>query len=328
MTNSVHILRPRPRPRLLSIVIPCFNEEAVLPLLKEELDLFFAELNMPYELILVNDGSIDRTLEFLDNWAANDHHVKLLGLARNFGHQLAVTAGLDAVTGDAVVIMDADLQDPPSIIPDMIARYCEGYDVVYGQREERDGESKLKKLTAWAFYRIMQKLVHRELPLDTGDFRLVSSQCLEALKHMRETHRFLRGMIAWVGFPQIAVKYKRNPRAAGNTKYPLAKMLRFAVTAAVSFSPLPLRLSLMLGVTIATIGLFVGVYAITNSFIYYFFKPTGFVYSPGWGTIVAMLCLIGGSILMGIGVLGEYVARVYDELKERPLYIVNYRKNT
>lgn len=327
MTSTVHLLKSRPLPQLISFVIPCYNEQEVVPLLRREIEAFLAELNLPYELILVNDGSRDSTLVLLDRWANENPAVKVLGFARNFGHQIAVTAGLDVARGDAVVVMDADLQDPPRVVHEMIQRYCEGYDVVYGQREERTGETFFKKFTAWAFYRLMKRLVHKDLPVDTGDFRLISSSCLAALKRMRETHRFLRGMIAWVGFPQIAVKYKRDPRAAGDTKYPLSKMLKFAWTAAVSFSPLPLRVSLMLGLAIAFIGVLVGVYAISMSFIHYVIRPEGFVYNPGWGTIVTMLCLIGGSILIGLGVLGEYVARIYDELKDRPLYLVNYSKN-
>lgn len=327
VSSTVHILKPRPKPNLLSVVIPCYNEQEVVPLLRREIEAFLNELNLPYELILVNDGSRDSTLALLDQWAEENSSVKVLGFARNFGHQIAVTAGLDVAKGDAVVVMDADLQDPPRIVCEMLQRYQEGYDVVYGQREERTGESSFKKFTAWAFYRLMKRLVHKDLPVDTGDFRLISSSCLTALKRMRETHRFLRGMIAWVGFPQIAVKYKRDPRAAGDTKYPLSKMLKFAWTAAVSFSPLPLRFSLMLGFLIAGIGVIVGFYAIIMSFIHYFIQPAGFNYNPGWGTIVTMLCLIGGSILIGLGVLGEYVARIYDELKDRPLYLVNYTKN-
>lgn len=314
-------------PALLSIIIPCYNEQEVVPLLRKEIETFLEELNLPYELVLVNDGSSDSTLMLLDQWGREDTRVKILSFARNFGHQIAVTAGLDVAKGDAVVIMDADLQDPPRVVHEMIQRYCEGYDVVYGQREVRTGETFFKKFTAWAFYRIMQRLVHKDLPVDTGDFRLVSRQCLIALKQMRETHRFLRGMVAWVGFPQVAVKYRRERRAAGDTKYPLSKMLKFAWTAAVSFSPLPLRLSLMLGFTTAGVGTLVGLYAVGKSFIHYVIRPAGDAYNPGWGSIVAMVCLIGGAILIGLGVLGEYVARIYDELKKRPLYLVNYSRN-
>lgn len=327
MSHTVHILKARNNPALLSIVIPCYNEEEVLPLLRKELEAFASTLPCSVEYIFINDGSLDRTLFLLDDWANTDSRVRLLGFARNFGHQTAVTAGLDVAKGDAVVIMDADLQDPPRIVHEMLARYREGYDVVYGQREERVGETSFKKFTAWAFYRLMKKLVHPDLPVDAGDFRLISRECLDALLRMRETHRFLRGMVAWVGFAQTAVSYKRDARAAGETKYPLRKMLTFAWTAALSFSPLPLRVSLVVGVLTAFVGFAVGIYALFVAFIHFFFRDVGIPYNSGWASIMTLLCLVGGAILMGIGILGEYVARIYDEIKARPLYLVSYRRN-
>jgi len=327
VSQTTHILQQRNKPNLLSIVIPCYNEEEVIPLLRVELEKFISTLPCPVELVLVNDGSRDRTLLLLDAWAKQDQRLRLLGFARNFGHQTAVTAGLDVAKGDAVVIMDADLQDPPHVIHEMLARYCEGYDVVYGQREERAGETTFKKFTAWAFYRLMRKLVHPDLPVDAGDFRLVSRECLQALREMRETHRFLRGMVAWVGFAQTPVLYSRDPRAAGETKYPLRKMLAFAWTAALSFSPLPLRISLMLGVITAFLGFAVGLYAVVVGLIHYYLRDLGIPYNSGWASIMTVLCLVGGAILMGIGILGEYVARIYDEIKARPLYLVSYRRN-
>jgi glycosyltransferase involved in cell wall biosynthesis len=327
VSKTVHILNPRSNPALLSIVIPCYNEEEVLPLLRRELEAFATTLHCPVEFIFINDGSRDHTLFLLDDWAKSDPRVRLLGFARNFGHQTAVTAGLDVAKGEAVVIMDADLQDPPRVVHEMLARYREGYDVVYGQREERVGETAFKKFTAWAFYRLMKKLVHPDLPVDAGDFRLISRECLNALQSMRETHRFLRGMVAWVGFPQTAVLYKRDARAAGETKYPLRKMLTFAWTAALSFSPLPLRVSLLLGIVTALIGFAAGLYALIVAFIHFFFADVGIPYSSGWASIMTLLCLVGGAILVGIGILGEYVARIYDEIKARPLYLVSYRRN-
>jgi len=327
VSKTLHILNPRANPALLSIVIPCYNEEEVVPLLRREIEAFAATLPCAVEFIFINDGSRDRTLVVLDDWAKTDPRVRLLGFARNFGHQTAVTAGLDVAQGDAVVIMDADLQDPPKVVHEMLARFREGYDVVYGQREERAGETTFKKITAWAFYRLMKKLVHPDLPVDAGDFRLVSRECLNALQSMRETHRFLRGMVAWVGFPQTAVLYKRDARAAGETKYPLRKMLTFAWTAALSFSPLPLRVSLLLGILTALIGFFAGLYALVVAIIHFFFADLGIPYSSGWASIMTLLCLVGGAILVGIGILGEYVARIYDEIKARPLYLVSYRRN-
>lgn len=327
MNKPAHILKKRDTPALLSIVIPFFNEEDVLPLLRKELNAFFETLPCPAEVICVNDGSHDQTLFLLDEWARHDSRIRLLSFARNFGHQTAVTAGLDVVRGDAVVIMDADLQDPPRVVHDMIRKFREGYDVVYGLREERNGESTFKKLSAWVFYRIMKKLVHPDLPVDAGDFRLISRECLKALQDMRETHRFLRGMVAWVGYAQTAVPYKRDARAAGETKYPLRKMLTFAWTATLSFSPLPLRVSLMLGVFTAFLGFGVGLYALVVGLIHFLMTDVAIPYNSGWASIMTVLCLVGGFILIGIGILGEYVARIYDEIKERPLYLVNYRRN-
>jgi len=327
VSQTTHILRPRENPKLLSIVIPCYNEQEVVPILRAELEKFIQTLPCPCELVFINDGSRDQTLMLLDAWARTDERVKLIGFARNFGHQTAVTAGLDVARGDAVVIMDADLQDPPHIVHEMLARYREGYDVAYGQREVRVGETAFKKFSAWAFYRLMRRLVHPDLPVDAGDFRLISRECLDALKGMRETHRFLRGMVAWVGFAQIPVFYKREARAAGETKYPLSKMLKFAWTAALSFSPLPLRVSLVLGLMIAFIGFLAGLYALIVGFIHFFMPSINIPYSSGWASIMTLTCLVGGAVLISVGVLGEYVARIYDEIKARPLYLVSYRRN-
>ena len=325
--TTYHLLEKRNEPGLVSLIIPCYNEEEVIPLLKKELGIFLDSLPCPWEVILINDGSSDKTIELLVEWCKQDNRIKTLSFSRNFGHQIAVTAGLDACKGDAIVILDADLQDPPQVIHKMIAKYREGYDVVYGQREERTGESAFKKFTAWAFYRLMRSLVHKDLPLDAGDFRLLSRQFLEELRSMREMHRYLRGMGTWVGFSQTPVKYKRAPRAAGQTKYPLNKMLKFAWTAAVSFSPLPMRLSLAVGTIVAGFGFCVGIYAVIRSIIHFFFNPPGFTYNPGWATLVTLICLIGGMILVSIGILGEYIGRIYEEIKDRPLYIVKLRKN-
>jgi glycosyltransferase involved in cell wall biosynthesis len=314
-TTATTRLRPRDNPALLSLVIPCFNEEPMVPVLRARLEALAATLPVPLELVLVDDGSTDRTLDLLFEWAAADARVKVLGLSRNFGHQIAVTAGLDHAGGDAVVIMDADLQDPPETIVEMLAEYRRGYDVVYGQRVARSGESWFKRLTAWAFYRTMRAFVMKDLPADTGDFRLVSRACLAALGKMRETHRFLRGMATWVGFPQTAVRYSRAARAAGQTKYPLRKMLRFAWTAALSFSPLPLRLSFLIGLLLTVIGIGYGTYAAVRFAL-------GLYVVPGWTSMIVLLCLIGGAIQISLGVQGEYVARIFEEIKGRPLYLV------
>jgi polyisoprenyl-phosphate glycosyltransferase len=311
--------RPRDNPALLSLVIPCFNEAPMIPTLRERLGQLPATLGVPVELVLVDDGSSDQTLDLLLEWAAASPAVKVVGFSRNFGHQLAVTAGLDHASGDAVVIMDADLQDPPEVIVEMLARYREGYDVVYGQRETRAGESAFKRCSAWLFYRLMRAFVMKDLPPDTGDFRLVSRPCLDALGRMRETHRFLRGMVTWVGFPQTAVKYARAGRAAGETKYPFHKMLRFAITAALSFSPAPLRLSFLLATLLTLGGLGYGAWA----FLWSSWAPGGGAASA----LIVLVCLVGAAILFALGIQGEYLARVLEEAKGRPLYLVATRAN-
>ncbi|PJZ86259.1 glycosyltransferase family 2 protein [Leptospira harrisiae] len=320
-----YFLEIRKNPNLLSIIIPCYNEESVLPYLKDRLNLFLKTLPAKAEVIFVNDGSDDHTIFQLVEWSKEDPRIQVVSLSRNFGHQIAVTAGMDYAKGDAIVIMDADLQDPPEVILEMLAKYRDGYDVVYGQRLARSGESFFKKVTAWAFYRIMKVLVHKDLPLDSGDFRLISRRCLDALNGLRENHRFLRGMNAWIGFPQTPVFYNRDPRVAGETKYPLRKMLKLAMNAAVSFSPLPLRFSLGLGIIVAIIGFAVGAYALFRAF-QHFILQMPIVYNPGWATIVTLICLIGGSILISIGILGEYIARIFEESKGRPLYVVEFVK--
>jgi dolichol-phosphate mannosyltransferase len=315
-------LTPRPAPRLLSIVIAAYNEEAVLPELRRRLNDFIDGLlaATSAEVVAVDDGSADGTLDGLLEWAEADPRVRVIGLARNFGHQAAVTAGLDAARGDAIVVIDADLQDPPEVIAAMLAQYRRGYDVVYGRRVSRAGEGWFKRLTAWGFYRIMRGFVHKALPVDCGDFRLVSRRCLDAVLAMRETHRFLRGMVAWVGLNQTTVDYQRAARVAGETKYPLRKMLHFAWTAAVSFSPAPLRLALAVGALLGALGLAYGVYAVGRFFL-------GYPNVPGWTSVIAVTCLVGGGVLVGIGILGEYVGRIFEEVKGRPLYIVGVRAN-
>jgi len=324
---TYYSLKKRNNPKLLSLVIPCYNEELVIPYLRKSLEEILPKITTKVEVILVNDGSSDQTIESLISWSLSDKRIKIISFARNFGHQIAVTAGMDNANGDAIIIMDADLQDPPEVILEMLAKYREGYDVVYGKREERVGESRFKLATAWLFYRLMKILVHKDLPLDSGDFRLISRNCLDALKGMREKHRFLRGMGAWVGFPQTPVIYKRAARAAGETKYPLRKMLTLAMNAAISFSPLPLRFSLSLGIIIAFVGFIVGITAVVKAWMHYSGLYPELVYNPGWATVVALLCLIGGSILISIGILGEYIARIFEEVKGRPLYVIESKFN-
>jgi dolichol-phosphate mannosyltransferase len=318
-TNS-YLLQPRPYPARLSLVLPIYNEESVVPFLRDALEQFMAELRAEAEVVLVNDGSTDSTLQQLVEWAHQDARVKVVNFSRNFGHQIALTAGLDFATGDAIVTLDADLQHPLKVIHRMIQRYCEGYDVIYGQRQMRPGETWVKKSTGWLFYRLMRTFIHKDLPVDSGDFRLLSRSCLDGLQQMRETHRFLRGMVAWVGFPQIGVPYEQLPRIAGSTKYTLRKMVTFAWTAATSFSILPLKASTWLGVIVTLVGLGVGLQAFLAKIFQWYVVP-------GWTTLTVLMSLIGGTTLVSIGMLGEYVGKLYEQTKNRPLYLVSQTIN-
>lgn len=310
------LLKSRPAPALVSFVFPVYNEAEALPHLRSALEAWLQVSAHPVEIILVDDGSRDASFALIQEWAAGDVRVRGLSFSKNFGHQMAVSAGLAIAGGDAIVIMDADLQDPLEVVTEMIARYCEGYDVVYGQRAEREGETFFKRATAWLFYRIMRRFVHPDLPEDTGDFRLVSRRCLDAVLRMQEQHRFLRGMFAWVGFRQVAVRYKRNARLYGQTKYPLLKMVRLAWNAALSFSTLPIKLITAGGFATAALACAYGAYAVVQK---YFFHNT----VQGWTGLVVILGLIGGMILVSLGVIGEYVGRIFEEIKRRPLYIVS-----
>jgi polyisoprenyl-phosphate glycosyltransferase len=313
--QTYHLLQPRPYPARLSLVIPMYNEAPAVDALRAGITDFLPQIRGESEVVLVNDGSSDATLEKIAAWAAQDRRIRVVHLSRNFGQAVAATAGLDYATGDAVVLLDADLQDPLEVVHRMIERYCEGYDVAYGQRERRNGESAFKRFSAWLFYRLMRALVDEHLPADTGDFRLISRACLNGLRSMRETHRFLRGMISWAGYPQVAVKYERAPRVAGSTKYPLRKMVAFAWTAATSFSTLPLKISVVLGMLFGLFGVEEGVRAILASLL-------GWYTVPGWTSLMAVTSLIGGALLVSIGILGQYVGRIYEQSKGRPLYLV------
>jgi len=297
-----------------------FNEEAVVPFLRGAVAQFMSELTSGTEVILVNDGSTDSTLRDIVDWAKQDARVKVINLSRNFGHQIALTAGLDYATGDAIVTMDADLQHPLNVIHGMIARYCEGYDVIYGQRQVRPGENWLKRITAWLFYRFMSAFIDEDLPVDSGEFRLLSRSCLNGLQQMRETHRFLRGMVAWVGFPQIGIQYEQLPRVAGSTKYTLPKMINFAWTAATSFSILPLKASTWLGVIVTLVGFGEALHALLAKIFHWYVVP-------GWTSLTVLISILGGATLVSIGVLGEYVGKLYEQMKSRPLYLVSQTVN-
>ena len=312
MTHS--ILTPRPDPKLLSIVMPFYNEQEIFALLRPQLTGFLDNSPYPCEVIAVNDGSSDRTIDLLVDWSKSDSRIKVLNLSRNFGHEYASTAGIDHASGDAIVLIDADLQDPLEVIHRMVEQYRNGYDVVCGQRVARSGEGVFKKFTAWFFYRCMRVFFLRALPQDVGDFRLMSRRCVESLRAMRELHRFLRGMVAWVGYPQVCVPYKRQARVAGVTKYPLRKMIRLAWTAAVSFSALPLRISFV-GAGIMTL---VAIEEAIRAFIEHFSGKT----VPGWTSLMVVLCLSNAALMIAVGILGEYIGRIYEEGKGRPLYLV------
>ncbi|MCS6884760.1 MAG: glycosyltransferase family 2 protein [Acidobacteriota bacterium] len=311
----------RANPDLLSFVIPVYNEQEVLPLLYSRLCEIADKLPCPVEWVFVNDGSSDRSWSILAELAAKDTRVKVVDLTRNFGHQAALTAGLDYARGEAVVVIDADLQDPPELVFDMLERYREGYDIVYAQRVKRHGESWFKLITAELFYKIMKRYIHKDLPVNTGDFRLLSRAVVNAFAEMREYHRFLRGMSAWMGYKQIGVSFERQPRAAGHTKYTVRKMFRFAWDAILSFSTLPLRVSIYFGLGVIVFGMLYSIYAVARYFIYHDLVQ-------GWASLVVLQCVIGGTILVCLGMIGEYIGRIYEEIKYRPLYMVYRTLNT
>jgi polyisoprenyl-phosphate glycosyltransferase len=305
--------------KTISLVVPCFNEEKVLPAIHARLTGVMQSLTeFDYEIIYVDDGSRDRTGETLQELQSSDARVRVLRLSRNFGHQIAATAGLDAADGDAVVLIDADLQDPPEVIPEMVARWQEGYHVAYGQRRDREGETAFKLFTAKLFYRVFNRLSSIEMPLDTGDFRLMDRRVVQAIRQMPEYDRFLRGMVSWVGFRQVAVPYHRAARAAGESKYPLFKMLRFACDAIFSFSLVPLRLAMILGF----LGSGIAVLGILGAAVVRL--GTGHWVS-GWASLFMAILFLGGTQLICLGVIGEYVGRIYRESKQRPLYLLMER---
>jgi len=304
----------------LSVVIPVFNEEETLPELDERLTAFLAELGETWEVVFVDDGSHDRSLEMLRAMAAREPRYKVLSFSRNFGHQIAITAGVDWASGEAVVVMDADLQDPPEVVRDMLQRWREGYDVVYGVRSRRLGETIFKRLTAAIFYRLLRAMLGFEVPVDTGDFRLMSRPVVLTLRLLRERHRFVRGMVSWVGFKQTAVHYERHGRFAGETKYGLRKMIRFAMDGITSFSIVPLKLATWLGVFAGLVAVAVGAWALYE-------KVTGGGVVQGWTTIMLVVALGSSAQLLMTGILGEYVGRIYEEVKRRPLYTVAERLN-
>ena len=304
-----------PRPTL-SIVAPVYNEEAILHELYKRVSETMEALDGTWELVLINDGSWDRSYDIMLELHEQDPRVHIVNFSRNFGHQIAITAGMDYAQGQAVVIIDADLQDPPSVILDMVAKWQEGYEVVYAVRAQRKGETKFKLWTAKLFYRLINKITGVNIPLDTGDFRLLDRKAVDALRRIREHHRFMRGLSVWIGFRQTGVEYIREERFAGETKYPLSKMLRFAMDGITSFSYLPLQFATYIGFIIAGLS-------VLGILLTIILRLSGSHAFEGQATTLVMVLFLGGIQLISLGIIGEYLGRIYDEVKSRPLYIVD-----
>ena len=298
----------------VSVALPVFNEAENLDELKDRLVKVLEGAGRTWEIVFVDDGSHDGSFDRMASFARADRRIRALRFSRNFGHQMALTAGVDAARGRIVAVMDADLQDPPELLGDMLKRIDEGYEVVYAQRTKRAGESAFKLWTAHVFYRLLKRWTNVDIPVDVGDFRLMGPRAVAAFRRMRERHRFIRGMTAWVGFRQIGVPYERPPRTRGETKFPFRKMLRFALDGLTSFSHVPLQLATWLGFLVSA---FAFLYIIVV-LVLWLLK----INVPGWTTLMVFVLLLGGVQLMVIGVLGEYLGRIYDEVKERPLYLV------
>jgi len=302
----------------LSIVVPVYNEADNVGELLRRITQVVRGLSAPpagYEVILVDDGSHDATFAMLQALAHDDPHLRIVSLSRNFGHQIAATAGLDTARGDAVVLMDGDLQDPPELIDEFLVKFRQGYDVVFATRRRRAGESRFKLLTAAVFYRVIRRLTNVSIPVDTGDFRLMSRRVVVALRNSRERHRFIRGLVSWVGYRQTGIEYDRAERFSGSSKYPVSKMFKFALDGITAFSEIPLRLATWFGFAVSIIGFLVALYEVGLHIF------TGYNL-PGYTSTIFAILFLGGVQLITIGILGEYVGRIYDEIKGRPLYLV------
>ncbi len=298
-----------------SVVIPAYNEEAVVNECYERLTKIMSSLGEGYELIFVDDGSRDKTNEIIKELCSKDKNVRLIEFSRNFGHQAAISAGMEMSSGSAIIIIDADMQDPPEVIPEMIKKWKDGYDVVYGQREKRRGESTFKKITAKFFYRFLSTQTDIKIPVDTGDFRLIDRKVCDVLSTFTEKNRYVRGLVSFAGFKQTGVKYTRDERYAGETKYPFRKMVNFALDATTSFSRKPLKLA---GYTGFMLSIASFVYLFITIYLKLFTDKT----VSGWASIVSVSLLFNGVVLIMLGIMGEYIGRIYDEVKNRPLYII------
>jgi len=304
------------RKKVLEVVVPFLNEEENLPVLYQRLASAMAAARVDWRLLLVDDGSTDRSPAWAAAVARQDPRVRLLRLSRNFGHQVAITAGIDCSDADAIVIMDADLQDPPELIPVLVDRWLEGNEVVYAVRRSRAGEGLTKRVFAAAFYRIFRRLTSLDVPQDAGDFRLLDQHVAVALRDLREMHRYVRGLTSWVGFSQTSVYYDRAPRHAGTTKYPVLRSLRLALDAITSFSGAPLRWMMVFGLVVAVVGFLLSLRIVAAALL----SPERL--QPGWASITALLLLLSGTQILCTGLLGQYVARIFEESKRRPLYVV------
>lgn len=315
-------MKKKNRKELLSIIVPCYNEEEVIEETYKRLRNVLNSISMDYEILFVNDGSIDKTLDILSKIAKNDKKVKVISFSRNFGHQPAVCAGIHHCKGDYAVIIDADLQDPPEVIPEMLElAKNENANVVYGVRKKRKGETFFKRFTAWLFYKIINFLSDVPLPENTGDFRLIDKRVIEAFNQLPEKNKYIRGLISWIGFKQIPYYYIREPRFAGETKYPLSKMIKFATTALLYFTRKPLKLATTMGFLSINIGLFLTIYV----FLSLILKPEQTV--SGWASTMIIIIFFGGVQLLTIGVMGEYIGSIFDEIKNRPMYVIDKTYN-
>lgn len=300
---------------MYSVVIPVYNEEANIGLLYKRMNSVISVLSDAFELIFINDGSRDKTLLLVKELAQSDGRVRYIDLSRNFGHQIAVSAGLDACRGDRIIIIDADLQDPPELIAEMDARMNEGFQVVYARRRKRKGESAAKLWTARLFYRLLARIASVEIPLDTGDFRIMDKKVVDVLRSMPEQNKFLRGQISWIGFRQTFVEYDRSERQGGKTGYTYAKMFRFALDGITSFSDAPLRLASWMGFVVSGVAFIALLYALYGKFISHDSEP-------GWASLIVSVLFLGGIQLISLGFIGEYLSRISSNVKQRPLYVV------
>jgi polyisoprenyl-phosphate glycosyltransferase len=299
----------------ISVIVPAYNEQEVLQEFHNRLSAVLNSLDLDAEVIYINDGSKDKTIDVLYELKASDPRIGIINLSRNFGKEIAMSAGLDKAAGDAVVVIDADLQDPPELIPELVSKWRNGYDVVYARRTIREGETALKKLTSYSFYRIMRRFSQVDIPEDTGDFRILSRRALDALKELREQHRFMKGLFSWIGYNQTHILYKRDPRYAGQTKWNYWKLWNFALEGITSFTIAPLKVASYTGLLVALISFFAAIFVVFKTLIYG--DPV-----HGYPSLMVVILFFGGVQLISLGVIGEYLGRTYDEVKRRPLYLV------